>query len=418
MKKAFVIYYLFMLLVLFTWTGQVLPPMSLRLIYLCLIAIPIILYKAALFPLILSTFVLISSNRYATSYMPFLPQYLLVVSLIALILGVKKPRIKLIAPCVILLLIAIHTSLVDFIASKQIPSLALSSLVCFSFFFFIQGDAHQRSKELALSFVVIAFVLSLEMVIFGSRFTYSITVGVDDYERIGWNDPNYFSALIGAGVFSAIHLLVSKQFKARSIVFFLYLTVALSVYVLLIVASRGALIALLIAVIPLAFFSKRKGLRYFSLLCVILLIVYWIGGFDFLLARFENDEGEIGGRSIIWSEKIKAFVANGSIEKWIVGYGKKDGYELAFTLGNTRMIGFHNDFLSFFVCYGILGLLYLILLFIVPIIRYKSLSVTTGILYIMVICLSLEPMSGLLDFYYFYFFLITLGEGEKQLACA
>ena len=141
-----------------------------------------------------------------------------------------------------------------------------------------------------------------------------------------------------------------------------------------------------------------------------------IGGFDFLLARFENDEGEIGGRSIIWSEKIKAFVANGSIDKWIVGYGKKEGYELAFTLGNKRMIGFHNDFLSFFVCYGIFGLLYLLSLFIVPIIRYKNLSVTSGILYIMAICLSLEPMSGLLDFYYFYFFLIILGEGERVSA--
>ena len=414
MKRALVVFYLFLLLVLLTWTDSELPPMLLRLVYLFLVVTPIVLVKASLFPMVLSTFVLISSNRYAPSYMPFLPQYLLVVSIIALVISGKIPKIKLTSPCLILILIVLHTSIVDLITSHQIPTLALSALVVLSFFFFIQEDTSQRSRELTLSFVIIAFILSLEMVIYGSRFTQSIMVGADEYDRIGWNDPNYFSALIGIGVFSALQLLFSKQQISRPLSIFLILTIGLALYVLLKVASRGALVALSVSVIVLVLFSKRKGAKYLTVLSITLLLVYLFGGFDFILARFENDGGEIGGRSIIWSEKLIAFIEKASFENWVVGFGKKEGYSLASIVGGKSLIGFHNDYLSFFICYGILGALYLLLLLLIPIFKYKNLVVTSGILYIIVICLSLEPMSGLLDFYYFYFYLIILGENEKQ----
>ena len=93
MKKFLLYYYLILLLVLSTWNSETLPPFALRMAYLVAVLIPMFGKNAPMFPCILSMFVIISANRFIPSYMPFMPEYLFVVTL-ALLLFTKKKKIS------------------------------------------------------------------------------------------------------------------------------------------------------------------------------------------------------------------------------------------------------------------------------------------------------------------------------------
>ena len=66
-----IIYYVFLLLILVTWTNvNSLPPLPQRLAYLIAVMVPLWKSKSFLAPLVLLTFVVISGSSYAVSYMP------------------------------------------------------------------------------------------------------------------------------------------------------------------------------------------------------------------------------------------------------------------------------------------------------------------------------------------------------------
>lgn len=321
-------------------------------------------------------------------------------------------------PSIVLILLSLLTLVVDLLSSYSIESVTITILVIVLFFGYIDSDLEQRYRELSISFIVISTVLCMEMLVFREEFTYSLSVGAKDFDRIGWNDPNYFSGLIGMGALTATSIIIFNKELSKILRYLLFLVVLLVIVVSFMVASRGGIVALFAGILTLVVLSRKHhnkfASRLFLLLLVSVSILYSMGFMDLLFSRFNNDVGEIGGRRIIWFGKLSDFAGMASPIDWLIGIGRRKGFSLSSNLGNQNVMGFHNDYLAFLLCYGILGLFLLLTLLIYPILKFKDARVTAGVVYLMLISWSLEPLSsGMLDFFYYYFFLCIMG-AEKE----
>ena len=148
MKKSLVIYYVVLLGVLSTWNSPELPPMMLRLAFLVLVVGPVMFRNNKFFPCVLSAFVMISANRHVPSYMPFLPMYLAITTLLAFAAkrfkrGLKVPRL--------LLALVLLTFLVDIGRSMSVESVSITALMIALFFTFIDADVQGCSQGISLS---------------------------------------------------------------------------------------------------------------------------------------------------------------------------------------------------------------------------------------------------------------------------
>jgi O-antigen ligase len=245
-----------------------------------------------------------------------------------------------------------------------------------------------------------------------------MSVGNLDYDRVGWNDPNYFSSIIGMGAIAALNLLLSVERERKWIRILLIGVIMLVIVVSLMVASRGGTVAIFVSgavLLILSLRSSRTSKGLMLLLVAFIAVLYQTGAFDFLIYRFVNDEGEIGGRRIIWLSKLKDFSLQATPLDWLIGKGYKAGLAMSSYVGKRDYIGFHNDFIAMLVSYGLIGLLTMVAMYVYPILKYKDPRVIAGCLYIILISMSLEPLySGALDIFYFYFYLCVLGESTKK----
>ena len=408
------LYYGFLLLLLCSWMSPSLPSMKLRMAFFILVLAPLPFTRKSLFPCILSTFVIISTNRSVPSFMPITPEILLTGTLIMLLIGKKWKKkedeqlslpVKIRAPW-LLWLLSLYTLGVNLMYSPSMMSISLIILIIIFFHGFYNSDNIDiRSTELSFSFVIITLVLCLEVLLFGGQFDFTPTIEGDELERVSLNDPNYFTCIIGMGVVASLGLLLYKELGKNQRLF-LYFVILLAFVVSLKVASRGGIIAI-------SGKTNKAAPKIMLLMFAVVIVLYGLGAFDVLFNRFSGDEGELGGRQITWAGKWADFMAQASPLNWLIGMGYEPGFALAGDLGKEGYMGFHNDYFAFFMCYGILGFLLFLMFLLYPIIKYKDPRVTAGMVFIILAGMTLEPLSsGSLDFYYFYFFLCILGESS------
>lgn len=409
-------YYLILLLVLVTWTdSKNLPPMPLRVIFMCAVILPLLIRKSMLLPDVFFTFVVISASSFAVSYMPVDGLYVLITMLFSITVLGRRNGIHLKIPMCFKMLCLLSIFMDIFFSSDLAFALNWLAIIVVAESFFLVNDSLQL-RLLAFSFAVISLVLSLEFIFVGSRFIIDVNTLDGTLERKGWTDPNYFGSILGFGIFTSIVELITKKNDSKKIRYFYLLTVLVSLYTLFGTASRGAVVALICSSLILLFVcplkkSYRLGVILTSFL--ILFVMFKLNMLDLLILRFQSDAGDAGGRTEIWIPRMNAFFNECSPIQWMFGLGT----DAAMRLGTNQFIGFHNDYLSVLVKYGFVGLFCLLGLLLKPVLS-SSINkgiVAAGIVYMSLCMFSIEPFTGgQWGCLYFYLYIILLSQVKYE----
>lgn len=407
--KNFIAYYTLLLLVLCSWMDPINSPhIVLRLAYLVALVLPVYLSRPNLLPHILICFMGVSAYGFAASYMPadcFNYTYLLLV-LTILPFKNKKNHIKIPA---ILISFVIYTMLIDLYTEESFSNTTYCTFTIILLMHFLPKDEKQN-EYISYAFIIITLIISIFFFTVGDQFVVTM-MGQD---RVAWKDPNYLGCYTGIGIVCAYYLLVEKKNKNLSIA-----TIVIGLIMLLLNGSRGAFIAVAVGIVSFTLFSKvsikNKIIMTFSVV-IGFLVLYYAGLFDLLIARMEYDEEGTGsGRTLLWARKINEFLKFSMLDN-MIGIGQQRGFQLG-TIGGY---GFHNDYVAAFVCYGFIGFILFISMLIYPLIIVRKNKEQRGIvialtMYLMVVCMTLEPMkSGLLPYYFFYMFIISKAKHNNE----
>lgn len=414
-NKISIIYYLIMLIILVSWSNpESLPPLGLRLAFLFFLIMPLALQKSRYTALVILTFVVISASSYAVSYMPVDGLYLSVTCLFsALVLGFKNNSYGLSVPFAFNILLVI-SFFIDFFFSKTITISYVWLVVIIISSFLIYKNDSTYFHVATFSFALISIVLSIEFLAVGDEFVRDVHTILGNVDRKGWADPNYFGAVVGMGILISLIEILFYENNFKQKIFYL-VTIILSIYTIISIASRGAIVSLIVSFMVLLLFSKiqiKYKLYSFLIVTLFFFVMYQLGFLDLLLLRFVSDEGDLGGRGYIWETRLSHFFSDLNVFQWFFGIGR----EQALTLGTGRILGFHNDFISVLVCYGFIGLVCLFFMLISPIIyacKQNKPIVFALVLYLALCMCSIEPFTGgQWGCLYFYIYILMLSQNR------
>lgn len=415
-SKLILVYYLLLLILLVSWKSTSSAPNILfRTTYLFLFLLP--LYKKYIewFPVFLSGFYIISRYGYNYSYLPTELYIYTIIVFIGVLLYKPNYIIKFKEANIIIKLL-LYVSFIDLINNGKLENITYSLLIIVMFFMFSDKNRNNTLPNLSIAFVVATFVLSIMFLLNRNMFveTYSYDSGL---ERYGWTDPNYFASILGIGTILSVSELSKDKIFLYKIL--LFLTILISLAVILLTGSRGGIFSVAIGLSVFIFFSKLNFKFKLSIIIFFAIALFYLYNndyFNLLLYRIENDSGGGSGRFDIWKLKLSLFYEEGNIFRWFFGYG----YEKGFSLGALQIhnsfdrpyIGFHNDFIAYLVDYGIIGLVMFIYFLIYPIIKLgrKNIPIVfTGIVYLASCSLTLEPLNyGHLALFIFYIYIYTI----------
>lgn len=179
----------------------------------------------------------------------------------------------------------------------------------------------------------------------------------------------------------------------------------------LLLASRGGLLCVAISSLILIMFANvRNGYKLIVsfLLIGALVWLYTNDYFQLLEYRILNDSTGGSGRVDIWKMKLSLFASESNVFNWIFGLGHNRALQLSF---NNQAIGFHNDFLAILCSYGLIGVgMMVYMIFVLP---FKGNTISSRpiivalVVYLVLACLTLEPLSsGRLTYFAFYYLII------------
>lgn len=430
MKKYLIVYIYYAILLVFYAMGQTAmsePPLVRRLLFMVAVLLPAACIKEVSYPAIITLFLTITASGMGYSYMPYtLPLYILITVFFVPFEKRKNNKEKI--PKFIII-ITIYIILIDLLTGSLagLPGTHVFEnnhlcLLLLCFFLLIAANNRQlHIQQLSICFAASTIVLSILFLTIGRQMFTESYYGTSE-ERIQWTDPNYLGMSIGMGTVFGVIKIFSLGWKDVNLIEkLLYLsTIVISLPVLVLNASRGALLAVGLAFVATVLMSKTK--TYYKALLVVLVIgalgyLYTNEYFDLLAKRVESDDGTGSSRTVIWSRKLNAFLDGGLLNVFL-GVGLIGGAMAGYTdhLGH----GFHNDFLAHLVDYGLIGFFALLFMLYYPIkiVPRKSeerTSVIVMILYLAICFLTLEPLSlGVLSHYVFYMCALLIALNEKR----
>jgi len=247
-------------------------------------------------------------------------------------------------------------------------------------------------KEIEMVFIYSVLLLALISFIgFGNRIT-------DGRLFVFGMNPNAVALFAVISFF----FVLSRMFLEgiRENILYVSAKLSSSFYLLLATGSRGGIISIAI-IILLIFFLKEKSfkkrLNYFVVsLCFVCLLFFIVTNNQLLNKRFfESEDVRDAGRLELW-QKVFSIVD----EDLFFGVGVFEYQKQIKDLNNDRIINTHNEFLSFLVYSGILGLflflLFLIKLFKISIRNYKINNNPTFLVLLALIIINLAKSGGLL----------------------
>lgn len=416
--KNIILYYLLLLIILCSWTDTVnAPNMILRLLYLVALIVPIYVSRPCLYPHIIICFTTVSIYGFSASYLPTEYYYYTYITMVLSLLPYKNKNkhkhIKIPRP---LVLFAIYTLLIDLYTSGGIVNTQYGAFITIFLMFFIYSN-NKSNDYLFYVYIIITLTFCYFFFFVGEQFVVE-HMGQD---RIMWKDPNYMGCLAGIGVVCAYYLLTQKKQKNNLRKYVFILTILIGFVMLLKNGSRGSVVAVAVGITSITMFTKisvKKKLLMSVAVVLSLVLLYNFGLFSLLEERMAHDvDGTGSGRTLIWALKLSEFFQLSTFDLF-TGIGYRGGFMLGFIEG----YGFHNDFVAVFVDYGIIGSIIFICMLLYPLFLVRENREQRGIvvamtLYLLTVCMTLEPLSGgRLPFYYLYLFIVVLAnENVKKI---
>ena len=410
LSKTYISYYGLMFLILISWHNPfATPPELWRILYLLALLGPLTIKQPKLLAIIIPAFYAISNYSCYISYMPNQVFIYLAFPIAALFLhkGVKTDK-----DSIIFLFFFIITAANNFINNMTFESISSCCLMAFLWFKFVPNSVNSYVHTFSYAFTIMSLTLSIFFIVGGSAF--QMDFGTSEFKRTEWMDPNYFGCIVGIGIMvSMIEILYNRILKIPERIIFL-LTIGLSLYVLILNGSRGALLATGMSLILLLIGNGQKISKKMLIICgfsIFIYMLYMSGTFDFLLYRIELDSGRGGsGRTHIWHTKMMAFSNQLSVLEQLFGIGYKNGMTLGF--GYSR--GFHNDYIAMLVEYGVFGLMVFIGMLLSPLRKSNNKVIVLSIIvYIAMVSSTLEPISGGMIVYFgFLFYACMIGRSR------
>lgn len=417
------IYYALLLIVLASrQMATTAPPLLLRVGFLTAVILPTLLSRKACYPAIITLFYTVALEGFSFSYMPYTMSLYVIITLVITLFFSRQYKTGTIP--VFILIFAFYIFFIDLIfgASRFDTPIFQKTFYCFvmlgCFLIISNRQVDIALAQLPLCFAATSIVLSIAFLTHREQFVISELNGI---ERAGWTDPNYFGTSLGMGTVIGMMKMFSKEWKSINIFEkVVYITtVAVSIPVLILNASRGAMVSVIVGFVALLLFSKAKWFFKIIFIIIMAIAVYYLYSneyFELLEYRIMNDDGTGSGRTDIWVNKLSAFM-DGSLLKMVFGYGHVAGLNIS---GVT--IGFHSDYIGFLVDYGIIGFGFLIYMLLYPIIiAQKGItdkpSVIALILYLSSSFLTLEPiLTGGLAYFTFYLYALLLAKKTQLLS--
>lgn len=338
------------------------PPSSIRVVY-----IVIYLGFSILSPRLISTFTSINLiiERFSCSFGEYLPNTL-IFHIIVLLFGIISLRgknshslqrsydpINLIWLAVFMAYALIVTL---FNADHHFDlSLIVNGIFLMLFLGFIN-----QSKNIYVRTNVISMIISIVVVCIIGLYNYDNLVSdystsMGSVDRLQWKDANYFSFYIGLMILITINVL--SQASRKSYRKLLMCSLLLMFVTMTVLLSRGAFVALFLS---LLYYYRRKffvlgNFKYCFSIIVLLVVLYSIGLFDGIIARFLSDDFQTGsGRTEIWSVGLKTFFSQNAFS---IIWGTGGGRDFIMTYFDGKYWSPHNNYLAIMYCYGIVGLL-------------------------------------------------------------
>ena len=414
-EKLIYLYYLVLTLILVSWTDKTSSPaMVVRLTFMAASFIPTLYFRKSWLPAVFTCFLSICQYGISYSYLPDTLSTYMYLVIILFIMYQRKQRMPLFPKSLIILMV--YVFFLDCISDGTIYhnfyALVITCLIVHLF----DSDYAVASQKLSTAFIVVTIVLCYYFLIFKDSFTasYDFDSGL---ERVTWTDPNYLGCVIGMGIMCCGMRLVEGGLN-KYLNLLLLMIFGTAVVVLVMNASRGAILAVAIGVSVLLYKSNIKTqYKIVILLSLVGFITYLYNSsvFDLLEYRLQNDETG-SGRSTIWIGRLQAFISSNPFLQ-LFGYGR----EAALSLGTNRHIGCHNDYLAFLVEYGYIGFFLFINFLIYPVLKavHNKTQLPTVLAltaYLAVCCFTLEPLTlGRIPYYMFYVLILLQINNKPSL---
>ena len=388
------------------------PGGAVRLAFVVIFFLPLFIFRKSYVPAVLFCFLTVMYNSPVYCPLPYTITIYIAILFIGLFLCFKKHSI----PIVFILLLSLMC-IVDLVTTWKLSPVEQVMIIMLLLVFYMDFKDKDSIALFMNSFCIVSLTLSIFYFLNFQDYLVTFAGEESGMERSGWIDPNYFSSVIGMGVLVAIYLLLNNNENGLLHKCFLIVTIGISFAAQITLASRGALLAILVTVSFLMIKMKIKTkYKVLFLLAAVggIYFLYVNNYFELLLFRL-TDEGDINGgngRTAIWQRKLDGYSNFNPIEM-LFGIGLEPGLKL----GYNEPRGFHNDFVGFLCSYGLVGLgLFLYTLYF-PVHRSSKSErriVTIFILYLLIVCFSLEPfLNGLIAYFAFYMLIVAMAEHSR-----
>lgn len=413
-NKFFLLYYFALILVLVLYTNTSSSPNTIiRLGYLAALVVP--LYNSvALFPAIILCALSISKSTFAYPFMPTEMHYYVILSIVFAALAIVNRKSKSTISALFLMAL-VYVAMNDLITQNAFSPLVIIVFIMFLFNICSSVNIESSSQLLPLTFVFLSLAISY-WVLFCPEAMLTTYNSVDDMEQAGWRDPNYIACTLGLGLVVSVKESLTGN-KNKWYLYLMWLTTVLSILALLSMASRGISLAVAASVSVLLLFSNvKKRTKVFSIIAIgiVLVLLYTNEYFDFLIARFNVDDGTGSHRTEIWADKMNAFFENRNALNYFFGFGHSGGFKLG-TMGGRSP---HNDFVGILIYYGFLGLILFLSTVAYPIRKCSKKDrpqIAALMLYLLMSSMTIEPLCmGNIAYIGFFFYIIQFAHLSKK----